>query len=87
MRDWKRSSEGMVLRRRRPGCFGAGSWMGRRSEHPRPSSHLPARRESFEHEVLPMPTLVFPEGTLTQTLAQLVGRFAVSSGERMDTAG
>lgn len=37
---------------------------------------LRPRREAFEHGLLPIPKLVFPEGTLTQTLAQLKERLA-----------
>ncbi|KAM0824957.1 hypothetical protein ACQ4PT_069886 [Festuca glaucescens] len=39
---------------------------------------LRPRRESFEHGLLPIPKLVFPEGTLTQTLTQLKGKLAAS---------
>ncbi|CAM0910012.1 unnamed protein product [Alopecurus aequalis] len=44
---------------------------------------LRPRRESFEHGLLPIPKLVFPEGTLTQTLAQLKAKLAASGGGRV----
>jgi TBCC domain-containing protein 1 len=37
---------------------------------------LRPRREAFEYGLLPIPRLVFPEGTLTQTLSQLKDRLA-----------
>ncbi|KQK17664.1 TBCC domain-containing protein 1 [Brachypodium distachyon] len=46
-------------------------------------SVLRPRRESFEHGLLPIPKLVFPEGTLTQTLAQLKGRLLESGSGRV----
>ncbi|KAK3156263.1 hypothetical protein QOZ80_2AG0104930 [Eleusine coracana subsp. coracana] len=36
-----------------------------------PPALLRPRREAFEHGLLPIPKLIFPEGTLAQTLAQL----------------
>jgi TBCC domain-containing protein 1 len=47
---------------------------------------LRPRRESFEHGLLPIPKLVFPEGTLTQTLAQLKGKLAASGSGRVGAA-
>jgi len=41
-----------------------------------PAPALRPRREAFEHGLLPIPKLIFPEGTLTQTLAQLKERLA-----------
>nr|CAB3468427.1 unnamed protein product [Digitaria exilis] len=50
-----------------------------------PAPALRPRREAFEHGLLPIPKLVFPEGTLTQTLAQLKERLA-SGGARVGAA-
>nr|CAB3470874.1 unnamed protein product [Digitaria exilis] len=47
-----------------------------------PAPALRPRREAFEHGLLPIPKLVFPEGTLTQTLAQLKEKLA-SGGARV----
>ncbi|KAL6602991.1 hypothetical protein ACP70R_043352 [Stipagrostis hirtigluma subsp. patula] len=46
---------------------------------------LRPRREAFEHGLLPIPKLVFPEGTLTQTLSQLKERLA-PAGPRVGAA-
>ncbi|TVU08177.1 hypothetical protein EJB05_41568, partial [Eragrostis curvula] len=43
---------------------------------------LRPRREAFEYGLLPIPKLVFPEGTLTQTLSQLKEKLA-SGGARV----
>uniref|UniRef100_A0ACD6AG71 Uncharacterized protein n=1 Tax=Avena sativa TaxID=4498 RepID=A0ACD6AG71_AVESA len=47
---------------------------------------LRPRRESFEHGLLPIPKLVIPEGTLTQTLGQLKGKLAASGSGRVGAA-
>ncbi|KAG8075279.1 hypothetical protein GUJ93_ZPchr0006g43055 [Zizania palustris] len=47
---------------------------------------LRPRREAFEHGLLPIPKLVFPEGTLTQTLAQMKERLAAGGGARAGAA-
>ncbi|TVU32923.1 hypothetical protein EJB05_24688 [Eragrostis curvula] len=41
-----------------------------------PSVLLRPRREAFEHGLLPIPKLIFPEGTLAQTLTQLKEKLA-----------
>ncbi|CAN6177534.1 unnamed protein product [Urochloa humidicola] len=46
------------------------------SSAPATAPSLRPRREAFEHGLLPIPKLVFPEATLTQTLAQLKERLA-----------
>lgn len=46
---------------------------------------LRPRREAFEYGLLPIPKLVFPEGTLTQTLSQLKKRLA-PGGPRVGVA-
>ncbi|GJN38830.1 hypothetical protein PR202_gb27907 [Eleusine coracana subsp. coracana] len=46
---------------------------------------LRPRREAFEYGLLPIPKLVFPEGTLTQTLSQLKERLA-PGGPRVGAA-
>ncbi|CAN6194327.1 unnamed protein product [Urochloa humidicola] len=46
------------------------------SSAPVTAPSLRPRREAFEHGLLPIPKLVFPEATLTQTLAQLKERLA-----------
>ncbi|KAL5211687.1 hypothetical protein ABZP36_022534 [Zizania latifolia] len=40
---------------------------------------LRPRREAFEHGLLPIPKLIFPEGTLAQTLAQVKEKLAASA--------
>ncbi|OEL17901.1 hypothetical protein BAE44_0021082 [Dichanthelium oligosanthes] len=55
------------------------------SSAPAPAPALRPRREAFEHGLLPIPKLVFPEGTLTQTLAQLKERLA-PGGARVGAA-
>jgi hypothetical protein len=49
------------------------------------SPALRPRREAFEYGLLPIPKLVFPEGTLTQTLSQLKERLA-PGGTRLGAA-
>jgi len=44
-----------------------------------PPALLRPRREAFEHGLLPIPKLIFPEGTLAQTLAQLKEKLAASA--------
>ncbi|AQK60084.1 Tubulin binding cofactor C domain-containing protein [Zea mays] len=46
---------------------------------PSPTVLLRPRREAFEHGLLPIPKLIFPEGTLAQTLAQLKEKLAASA--------
>jgi hypothetical protein len=46
---------------------------------PSPAALLRPRREAFEHGLLPIPKLIFPEGTLAQTLAQLKEKLAASA--------
>ncbi|AQK69659.1 uncharacterized protein LOC100277826 [Zea mays] len=43
-----------------------------------PAALLRPRREAFEHGLLPIPKLIFPEGMLAQTLAQLKEKLAAS---------
>ncbi|CAD6339018.1 unnamed protein product [Miscanthus lutarioriparius] len=50
-----------------------------------PAPALRPRREPFEYGLLPIPKLVFPEGTLTQTLSQLKERLA-PGGPRVGAA-
>uniref|UniRef100_A0A0E0HTG9 TBCC domain-containing protein 1 n=1 Tax=Oryza nivara TaxID=4536 RepID=A0A0E0HTG9_ORYNI len=45
-----------------------------------PALLLRPRRVAFEHGLLPIPKLVFPEGTLTQTLAQTKERLIAAAG-------
>ncbi|KAJ1259920.1 hypothetical protein BS78_10G192700 [Paspalum vaginatum] len=45
-----------------------------------PASTLRPRREAFEYGLLPIPKLVFPEATLTQTLGQLKEKLAPRGG-------
>ncbi|KAG8070143.1 hypothetical protein GUJ93_ZPchr0006g46218 [Zizania palustris] len=40
---------------------------------------LRPRREAFEHGLLPIPKLIFPEGTLAQTLAQVKEKLVASA--------
>ncbi|KAL5207041.1 hypothetical protein ABZP36_031476 [Zizania latifolia] len=47
---------------------------------PTPAALLRTRREAFEHGLLPIPKLIFPEGTLAQTLAQVKERLAAAEG-------
>ncbi|KAL5225554.1 hypothetical protein ABZP36_012193 [Zizania latifolia] len=47
---------------------------------------LRPRREAFEYGLLPIPKMVFPEGTLTQTLAQMKERLAAGGGARVGAA-
>ncbi|CAL4970825.1 unnamed protein product [Urochloa decumbens] len=44
-----------------------------------PAALLRPRREAFEHGLLPIPKLIFPEGTLAQTLAQLKEKLAAAA--------
>lgn len=44
-----------------------------------PLALLRPRREAFEHGLLPIPKLIFPEGTLAQTLAQLKEKLAAAA--------
>ncbi|CAO2044924.1 unnamed protein product [Urochloa humidicola] len=46
---------------------------------PAPAALLRPRREAFEHGLLPIPKLIFPEGTLAQTLAQLKEKLAAAA--------
>ncbi|CAL5041928.1 unnamed protein product [Urochloa decumbens] len=55
------------------------------SSAPAPAPALRPRREAFEHGLLPIPKLVFPEATQTQTLAQLKERLA-PGGARVGAA-
>ena len=50
-----------------------------------PAPALRPRREAFEHGLLPIPKLIFPEGALAQTLAQLKERLA-PGGPRVGAA-
>jgi TBCC domain-containing protein 1 len=43
---------------------------------------LRPRREAFEHGLLSIPKLIFPEGTLAQTLAQLKEKLAAAASDR-----
>jgi TBCC domain-containing protein 1 len=43
---------------------------------------LRPRREAFEHGLLSIPKLIFPEGTLVQTLAQLKEKLAAAASDR-----
>jgi TBCC domain-containing protein 1 len=43
-----------------------------------PAALLRPQREAFEHGLLPIPKLIFPEGMLAQTLAQLKEKLAAS---------
>jgi TBCC domain-containing protein 1 len=45
-----------------------------------PAALLRPRRVAFEHGLLPIPKLIFPEGTLAQTLAQLKEKLAPACG-------
>uniref|UniRef100_A0A0D9VDA8 TBCC domain-containing protein 1 n=1 Tax=Leersia perrieri TaxID=77586 RepID=A0A0D9VDA8_9ORYZ len=49
------------------------------SPSPTPPPLLRPRREAFEHGLLPIPKLIFPEGTLAQTLAQVKDKLTASS--------
>ncbi|KAF0935799.1 hypothetical protein E2562_035767 [Oryza meyeriana var. granulata] len=56
---------------------------------PTPVALLRPRREAFEHGLLPIPKLIFPEGTLAQTLAQVKEKLAsaaASAGGRVGAA-
>ncbi|KAJ1278353.1 hypothetical protein BS78_04G073200 [Paspalum vaginatum] len=46
---------------------------------PSPAALLRPRRVAFEHGLLPIPKLIFPEGTLAQTLAQLKEKLAAAA--------
>nr|CAB3449208.1 unnamed protein product [Digitaria exilis] len=52
-----------------------------------PAALLRPRREAFEHGLLPIPKLIFPEGTLAQTLTQLREKLAAAApGGRVGAA-
>jgi TBCC domain-containing protein 1 len=66
-----------------PSASAAAAAAGGVSSAPAPA--LRPRREPFEYGLLPIPKLVFPEGTLTQTLSQLKERLA-PGGPRVGAA-
>ncbi|XP_048538742.1 TBCC domain-containing protein 1-like isoform X1 [Triticum urartu] len=49
-----------------------------------PTPLLRPRREAFEHGLLPIPKLIFPEGTLAQTLSQLKEKLAPAAAAAGD---
>ncbi|KAF0914206.1 hypothetical protein E2562_027614 [Oryza meyeriana var. granulata] len=64
-----------------PAPSGGGAGAGATTAAGAPASPvLRPRREAFEHGLLPIPKLVIPEGTLTQTLAQTKERLVAAGG-------